>query len=50
VGQPVLKQAQAHAPALADHAIDADLLTEAQTLANTQWLLDARHHANAPYE
>ena len=58
VGQQVLAKARANAKALADHAIDADFLTEAQVqadafqtgLPDTQSLLDARHNANATYE
>lgn len=58
VGQQVLAKAKAHAKELADHAIDADFLTQAQTLADTfqkglpdtQSLLDARKNANATYE
>ena len=58
VGQQVLAKAKAHAAALADYAIDADFLTETQTLADsfqkglpdTQSLLDARQNANATYE
>jgi len=58
VGQQVLAKAKANAKALADHAIDDDFLTEAQTLADTfqtglpdtQSLLDARKNANATYE
>ena len=58
VGQQILTKAQANATKLEDHAIDADFLTEAQTLADafqkglpdTQSLLDARQNANATYE
>ena len=58
VGQQVLAKAKAHAAALADHAIDADFLAEARTLADTfqqglpgtQSLLDTRQNANATYE
>ena len=58
VGQQVLAKAKAHATALADHAIDADFLAQAQALADTfqqglpdtQSLLDARQNANATYE
>jgi hypothetical protein len=58
VGQQVLAKADANAAALADHAIDADFLTEAHALADTfqtglpdtQSLLDARQNANATYE
>jgi hypothetical protein len=58
VGQQVLKQAKNHANKLEDYAVDADYLTEAQTLADTfqkglpdtQSLLDARKNANATYE
>ena len=58
VGQQVLAQARANAAALADHAIDADYLTDTQALADafqkglpdTQSLLDARQNANATYE
>ncbi|MBF9220629.1 hypothetical protein [Hymenobacter ruricola] len=58
VGQQVLAKATAHASELADHAIDADFLAEARTLADafqqglpdTQSLLDARQNANATYE
>ena len=57
VGQQVLRQAALHTTALADHAIDADFLAEAKTLADTfqkglpdtQSLLDARKNANATY-
>ncbi|MDB5271540.1 MAG: hypothetical protein JWP58_4580 [Hymenobacter sp.] len=58
VGQQVLAKAKANAKALEDHAIDADYLTETQTLTDTfqkglpdtQSLLDARKNANATYE
>ena len=58
VGQQVLSKAKANAKKLEDYAIDADYLTEAQTLADTfqkglpdtQSLLDARQNANATYE
>ena len=58
VGQQVLAKARAHAPALADHAIDAAFLAEAQALVDafqqglpaTQSLLDTRQNANATYE
>ncbi len=58
VGLQVLAKAEANEKALADHAIDADFLTEARTLAetfqqglpDTQSLLDARQNANATYE
>jgi hypothetical protein len=58
VGLQVLAKAEAHAPALEDHAIDADYLAEARTqaetfqkgLPDTQSLLDARKNANATYE
>ena len=58
VGQQVLAKAKANAQKLEDHAIDADYLTQAQTLADTfqkglpdtQSLLDARKNATATYE
>lgn len=58
VGQQVLAKAQANAKKLEDYAIDADFLTQAQTLTDTfqqglpatQSLLDARQNANATYE
>jgi ribosomal protein L22 len=58
VGQQVLAKAKANAAQLEDHAIDADFLDQAQTLADafqkglpdTQSLLDARQNANATYE
>ena len=54
----MLAKAKAHAAALADHAINADYLAQAQTLADTfqqglpatQSLLDTRQNANATYE
>ena len=50
--------AKAHAAALANHAIDATFLKQAQDLADafqrgqpvTQSLLDVRQNANATYE
>ena len=58
VGQQVLAKARAHATALADHAIDATFLKQAQDRADafqqglpaTQSMLDIRQNANATYE